>query len=55
MASAPPYPGAPRWAEVFGTITLVVILLFAVLMLTRGHGRHGSPGGGHGAPRWGQR
>jgi hypothetical protein len=32
----PPYPGTPRWAKVFGTIALVVMLLFLLALLTRG-------------------
>jgi hypothetical protein len=31
----------PRWVKVFGVIALVVILLFIILMLTRGPGGHG--------------
>ena len=37
--------GTPRWVKVFGIISLVVILIFIILMLTRGsHGpsRHTS-------------
>jgi hypothetical protein len=55
MADPPPYPdsnsgtgddtGTPRWVEVFGIITFVVILLFLIMMFTRG------PGGGHGPSR----
>ena len=41
MPELPPYPGTPRWAKVFGVVTIVVILLFSVLSLTRGHGGHG--------------
>ena len=41
MADVPPYPGTPRWVKVFGIIVLVVILLFVVLLLTRGPGGHG--------------
>ena len=37
----PPYPGAPRWVKVFGIIALVVVLLFVILLLTRGPGGHG--------------
>jgi hypothetical protein len=61
MADPPPYPdtgddtgvgpdresttGTPRWVKVFGIIALVVVLLFVVLMFTRG------PGGRHGPGR----
>jgi hypothetical protein len=31
-------PGAPRWVKVFGTIALVLVLLFVVLKLTGHHG-----------------
>jgi hypothetical protein len=41
MADLPPYPGTPRWVNVFGTIALVVVLLFVILMFTRGPGGHG--------------
>lgn len=41
MADSPPYPGTPRWVKVFGIIALVVVLLFVVLMFTRGPGGHG--------------
>lgn len=34
----------PRWVKVFGTITVVVVLLFIILMFTRGPGGRG-PGG----------
>jgi hypothetical protein len=37
----PPYPGTPRWVKVFGTIALVVILVFVILLVTRGPGGHG--------------
>ena len=43
----PPYPdskgasGTPLWVKVFGSISLVVALLFVVLHLTRGPGGHG--------------
>lgn len=30
----PPITGAPRWAKVFGTVTLVVIVAFIVLKFT---------------------
>jgi hypothetical protein len=35
----------PRWVKVFGIIAFLVILLFVVLMFTRG------PGGRHGPSR----
>ena len=39
-------PGrTPRWVKVFGAIMVLVILLFAILMFTRG------PGGQHGPGR----
>jgi hypothetical protein len=44
-AAQPSYPGTPRWAKVLGIILAIVILLFVVLLLTRGpHGprRHTS-------------
>jgi hypothetical protein len=31
----------PRWVKVFGIIALVVILLFVILMFTRGPGGRG--------------
>ncbi|MET8682455.1 hypothetical protein ABZW18_34120 [Streptomyces sp. NPDC004647] len=34
-------PGTPRWVKVFGTIALVVIVLFVILLLTKGPGEHG--------------
>ena len=35
--------GTPRWVKVFGIIALVMVLLFILLMFTRGPGgrRHG--------------
>ena len=36
-----PSTGTPRWVKVFGLIALMVILLFVILMLTRGPGGHG--------------
>lgn len=42
MAEPPPYPGTPGWVKVFGLIFGVVVLLFAVLLLTRG--AHHGPG-----------
>ena len=50
-----PTTGPPRWVKVFGIIALVVAVLFVVLLLTGGPGRHG-PGrhigglGSHPAP-----
>jgi hypothetical protein len=41
MTDPQAYPGTPRWVKVFGTIVLVVILLFVVAMFTRGPGGHG--------------
>jgi len=38
-------PGAPRWVKVFGIIAIVIVLLFLILMFTRG------PGGRHGPGR----
>ncbi len=31
----------PRWVKVFGAITIVVVLLFVILLFTRGRGGHG--------------
>jgi hypothetical protein len=42
MADLPPYPGTPRWVKVFGIIALVVVLLFVILLFTRGP--HRGPG-----------
>jgi hypothetical protein len=57
MVDPPAYPGTPRWVKVFGTIAFAVVLLFVILLFTRGphrgHGDHGASsgdGGGH-APR----
>jgi hypothetical protein len=43
MTDLPPYPenSTPRWVKVFAAITLVVILLFLVMLVTRGPGGHG--------------
>ncbi len=46
--------GPPRWVKVFGLVALAVILLFVILLLTKGPGGHGpsrhtsssDPGGG---------
>jgi hypothetical protein len=41
----PSYPdsetGTPRWVKVFGIIFLVAVLLFVILMFTRGPGGSG--------------
>ncbi|MGH2435855.1 MAG: hypothetical protein ACRDFA_02550 [bacterium] len=55
MADLSPYPGTPRWVKVFGIIFIVLVLLFVILLLTRGPhrpGRHTSSGdaGGHTSP-----
>lgn len=47
MAAPPPYPGAPRWVKVFGMITIVLVLLFVILMFTRGPGGRGHGPGLH--------
>jgi hypothetical protein len=55
VADPPPYPDSssdtgddtsstPRWVKVFGIIALVVVLLFVILMFTRGPGGHHGPG-----------
>ena len=41
MADSPPYPGTPRWVKVFGIIFSLVVLLFVILLFTRGPGGHG--------------
>ena len=42
MANPPPYPGAPRWVKVSGTIVCVLALLAVVLVIASGGaGRHG--------------
>ncbi|MBT2492898.1 hypothetical protein J7E96_31190 [Streptomyces sp. ISL-96] len=33
--------GAPRWVKVFAIITVVVVVLFVILLLTKGPGGHG--------------
>jgi hypothetical protein len=38
MAELPPYPGAPRWAKVFGVIVIAVLALFFSILLL--HGPH---------------
>ena len=43
MADPPPYPGTPRWVKVSGIALLIVVLLFFILLFTRGPhgpGRH---------------
>ena len=49
-------PAMPRWVKVFGTIILVLVLLFVVLRLTglggqHGPARHGAAAFGGAAPR----
>jgi hypothetical protein len=43
-AEPPPYPDTPRWVKVFGTIFGVVVLMFFILLFSRGAnhgpGRH---------------
>ena len=52
MADPPPYPGTPRWVKVLGIIAFVAVLLFVILLFTRGPGGHGPgrhmPSGGSG-------
>ena len=36
-----PITGPPRWVRVVGIIALVVVVLFVILLLTGGPGRHG--------------
>ena len=69
MADPPPYPdpkgdtgvgpdrgrtaSTPRWAKVFWIVAIVVVLLFAIALLTGGPhnpGRHTGGGGGHALP-----
>ena len=33
--------GAPRWVKVFGIIAVILVVLFLVLIFTRGPGGHG--------------
>jgi hypothetical protein len=57
MADPPRYPDSssntgdaaatPRWVKVFGIIALVVVLLFVILMFTRGPGGRGHGPGLH--------
>ena len=41
MADPREYSGMPRWAKVFAILAFAVALLFIVLMLGGGRGRHG--------------
>ena len=41
MAQRTDPPAMPRWVKVFGIITVLVIVTFLILMLTRGPGGHG--------------
>jgi hypothetical protein len=51
MTDPPPYPGTPFWVKVFGLIVIVVILLFVIMLFTKGphrpglHTSFGGPGG----------
>ncbi len=51
-----PTVGTPRWVKVFGIIALVVVLLFVILLFTKGPHRpgryvaEGSRGGGYTPP-----
>ena len=51
MADPPPYPGTPFWVKVFGITVIVVILLFVIMLFTKGphrpglHTSFGGPGG----------
>jgi hypothetical protein len=48
MADPHPYAGTPRWVKLFGIISILVVLLFAVLHLIPGpHGRHMPSGETH--------
>ena len=43
-------PSTPRWVKIFGLVALLVVVLFAVLLLTdrggkHGPGRHAPPAG----------
>ena len=51
MADENPYPrtATPRWVKVFGVIALVLLLLFAIVMITGRGGEHG-PGRHNGPP-----
>jgi len=37
MADQPEYPGTPRWVKIFGIITIVLVLVFAIVHIS-GHG-----------------
>jgi hypothetical protein len=47
MADRSPSPhsntetGTPRWVKIFGIVTVFVVLLFVILMFTRGPGGRG--------------
>ena len=41
MNDAPAYAGAPRWAKIFGSVLIVLALVFVILQLTGVAGRHG--------------
>ena len=43
MTDAPPEYRTPLWVKVFGTILIIVVLLFLITLLTRGP--HRGPGG----------
>jgi hypothetical protein len=51
MADPPFDTGTPRWVKVFGIIVIVVVLLFVILLFTKGshrpgpHASFGGPGG----------
>jgi hypothetical protein len=51
--------GTPRWVKVFGIIAAVVVILFIILMLTRGPGGRGHTPfrhfGGEAPPEGGRR
>jgi hypothetical protein len=51
-AREPTTGGTPRWVKIFGIIALVLVVLFLIMLLTGGPGRHGPSrhtGGGLGA------
>jgi hypothetical protein len=52
MSDPSPNPdiGTPRWVKIFGTIFLVAVLLFVILMFTRGPGGRGHGPGLHAPP-----
>ncbi|TIS69601.1 MAG: hypothetical protein E5W92_01515 [Mesorhizobium sp.] len=41
MADPPPYPGAPRWVKVTGSIAIVLVLLIIAVVFTGVGGPHG--------------